>query len=164
MSRSAWRIRSLLLAAALAGCTSTAAKSPEFSQAALANQNLTLDEAVSADPSSVTLQDISGDLLLYYAVNKALPAHLEDLRSLSNETANLNLLSPVSHQEYVYVPDGLFAFGSDKRVIVYDPAPTPKGVRWCILYQPTATADAPISLNVASLPEAAFQSYQPPGQ
>jgi hypothetical protein len=164
MSRRPLRIWSLLLTAALAGCTSTQSKSPEFSKEGLANPNLSLDEALSADPSSVALQDISGDLLLYYAVNKQLPAHLEDLRSLSNETANLNLNSPVSKQEYMYVPDGLFAIGSDKRVIVYDPAPTPKGSRWCILYQPVATSDAPISLNVVSLPEAAFQAYQPPGQ
>jgi hypothetical protein len=147
-----------IMAGVVCGCQSSAPppQRPVNSPAAQ-NQSLTADQAVNSDVSAMRLDDINGALLLYYRTNQSMPTSLNDLLAVPGFGADLNLVSP-SGQPYVYVPAGLTALGTPKLLIVYDPAETPQGKRWCILMarpQPGAA----LSAEVVDMPEVVFQSF-----
>ena len=120
------------------------------------------DDAVSADASAARLHDIEGPLLMYYALHHRLPDRLEEIRPLADADTDLQLVAP-SGQPYLYAPNGLGAPGTSKRIIVADPAPSPRtGARQCILMPPPPTTlGAPLSMEVLPVPEAAFKQFTP---
>jgi hypothetical protein len=153
------------------GCRSTStgqnhptARTIQLSASDLAaGQTLTPDEAVNSDPCAIRLHDIAGDLLLYYAVNKRLPERLEDLRSLGADETEPDFTCPLTHQPYVYVPNGLIGPGESKRIIVYDAIPAHNGKRFCILMPIHDKPGAAQSVEVLAVPEARFSTYLPTG-
>ncbi len=60
-----------------------------------------------ADTCASNLDELTGALLLYYSVNKALPPTLDQLPPLSPSGERISLTCPVSGKRYVYIPEGL---------------------------------------------------------
>lgn len=147
------------LLAMMGGCQSNPAPTPVAAPAPVVRGNgpVSADQAVYTDPSAIRLEDIDEAILLYYRVQGSMPPTLDDLRSLGSIAADLNLVSP-SGQPYAYVPGGLSAPGSQKLLVVYDPADSANGRRWCILISPPHPG-APLSAEVLALPEIVFRTY-----
>jgi hypothetical protein len=122
------------------------------------NQPLSADEAIGTDPCEMRLQNVEAALLLYFSINRQLPANLADLVPLAS--GDLDLTCPASHQPYLYMKDGLIGAGSPKRIIVSDATPAHDGKRWCILMDPP-TPGAALVLETREIPESVFHGYQP---
>jgi hypothetical protein len=159
--------RWLVLGAAmhLAGCQSSTAPSPPPSgagvtQLPVAGQSApdvtkNTNQVFLTDASAVRLDEIVGDLLLYFRANQGMPGQLDDLRTVAG--SDLNLIAPCG-QPYGYVPQGLSVRNSNKLLVVYDPQESADGRRWCILavqLQP----GAPLTAEVLAIPEALFRTY-----
>jgi hypothetical protein len=113
------------------------------------------DDAVHSDATVVRLDDIVGDLLLYFQRHRNMPATLEDLLA---EFPALNITAP-SGQPYVYYPQGLTTPNIPKLLVVFDPAETQRGSRWCILVNPLRPG-SPLTAEVKELPEVIVSSYR----
>ena len=101
------------------------------------------------------LHDISGALLLYYVENGDLPADLSALEKSPSSIPALSAVCPVSGLRYIYEPAGIFIPERNRRIILFDPAPSHAGTRW------TVTVDEPqpgmpLVTRVVSLPESVF--------
>ncbi len=144
---------------ALAGCTTTIVSN---NRPAVASEDgpRTVDHAVASDPCAAHLHDISGAMLLYYAVNRELPKSLDDLKSMADFDAPLDLNCPTSKETYTYVPGGLETPGKSKFIILHDASPAHGGGRWCILMEPAKGRAAP-SMEVLLIPEPIFRGYLP---
>jgi hypothetical protein len=154
----------IAVAMLLAGCQPTASTPPQKAPIAVTplptNRPPTADEAVASDPCSTRLHDIEGALLMYYLVNKQLPATLDQIKPFADAGTELVLTCPVSNKPYVYSAEGLLAAGYDKRIIVWDPAPVHKGSRWCIVMQRPHPGEALVA-EVIQVPEKAFAAFVP---
>jgi hypothetical protein len=160
----------LLAAAALAlvGCASQSQQSTtpqpvgntfDFSGVG-SDTSATPDEIVNADPSAARLEDIGGDLMLFYRLNRAMPPNLQALASVTDEGAPPNTLSPGSGQPYVYSSDGLWLEGHTQSIVVYDPTLSAKSMRWCLFRGPLHP-NGSFSVEVVALPDSIFQTYKP---
>src|SRR5450432_971101 len=122
----------LCLAALMLGCSSSPAPSGKIVKqetAAISN----------TDPCATRMQDICGDLLLYYAVNHHLPAQLSELADLPDVGTLPEFICPVSHQPYIYDRAGIPLPEQQSRIVLYDATPAHSGLRWGIaLNQPQA--------------------------
>jgi hypothetical protein len=99
------------------------------------------------------MQDILGQLLVYYSVTQQLPEVLEDLKNLD---ANIPpLVCPVSGKPYIYNKNGLRVPSWPGLLVLYDSEPTHAGLRWGLFVQlgepgqplsgrPILLADSPI--------------------
>jgi hypothetical protein len=117
----------------------------------------------SADPCATRLQDISGDLLLYYSVNHHLPQSLDELANLPDVGEIPPLVCPVSHQPYIYNRVGIPLPEQHSRIVLYDPTPAHSGFRWGITLSPSE-AGKPLIMKVVALHESVFQSQAPQSQ
>ncbi len=126
------------------------------------DRRLSADDAVGGDASANRLHDIEGTLLMYFALHRRLPPTLDALRPLADADTDLQLTAP-SGRPYLYAPGGLVAPGASKRILVADPAPSPRTrARQCILAPPAPPeAGAALSMEVVAVPEAAFKRYAP---
>jgi hypothetical protein len=159
---------SLLLLVLAAGCQSKAPVTPKTQVRinGASTENLSTnstetfmpDRVFKTDPCAARLQDISGQLLLYYAVNRKLPDKLDDLRSLADVDAETNYTCPETGQPYVYAPQTLRASGLARLLVVYDAAPGKQGRRWCILIGEPKPGK-PLATWVEPIPEPVFRSY-----
>jgi hypothetical protein len=112
------------------------------------------------DPCAAQMHDISGAMLLCYALNRRLPDHLQDLATFADADQQLVFTCPVSHQPYVYVPEGLASPTSDRRLVLYDAAPVHHHTRWAILMRPAGPGQTPAAW-VVQLTEPMLQLYLP---
>jgi hypothetical protein len=142
----------------LAGCQSNSAAPSSPQPVYNPGGPISSDEAVNSDPDAAQLHDISGTLLLYYALNKKMPDQLADLQPLADADSPLKLTSPTSGQPYLYFPNGVLAPDAISHIIVCDPAPNPNHRRWCIVMGPQRGKT--LSLDVTSYPELDFQPTQ----
>ena len=174
LRRSRWLLISTFVAtfAGLSGCVTTTHVVGQFGQPALRTQTtvngkptadfaeggpVSADEALGTDPCELRLQNIEAAMLLYYSINRTLPPALQDLVALSSD--NLPLTCPVSHQDYLYIKDGLSIPGSPRKIIVCDATPAHMGKRWCIMMAPPVPGAA-LELEPEELPESVFQNLQ----
>jgi hypothetical protein len=148
----------------MGGCQTTTTRDPAVGVAETqlpSDRAATPDETVGSDESASRLHDIEGAILNYYIHNHyRLPNFLEDVKSFADIGTDLNFNSPSSGEPYVYSPDGLFAIGQEKRIIVWDPKPNQKGFRWCILMPPMQQGVA-IVPEVVPIQEKLFQAFAP---
>ncbi|MGN6724818.1 MAG: hypothetical protein ACTHLZ_02785 [Tepidisphaeraceae bacterium] len=107
------------------------------------------------DPGAMRLQDISGALLMYFALHRKLPAQLDDLKPLAEGDAPLNFTSPRSGKPYLYTPNGIILQDLNQRMIVYDPAPGPYGYREAITIDEPIVGQ-PLVAKVVAVPESFF--------
>ena len=61
----------------------------------------------ATDPCALRLHDLSGLLLMYYAVNKHLPDRIDELATFADDTLPFKAECPESGRPYVYAPQGL---------------------------------------------------------
>jgi hypothetical protein len=136
----------------LVGCAASTKPAPI---ARLGEQNNA--PITSADACATRLQDISGDLLLYYAINHHLPQTLDELSDLPDIGQVPPLVCPVSHQPYIYDRVGIPLPGQDSRIVLYDATPAHSGYRWGITVS-TPQAGKPLVMKVIALSESIFTS------
>ena len=106
------------------------------------------------------MQDISGALLEYYAINSRLPATLAELNSLSDLDRPLTFSSPASGKPFVYAPVGLRSPADPREIVLFDPAVDREGLRWVIkLRRPRGREVA--ATWVERIPNSIFQTYAP---
>ena len=147
---------SLLMAAvALGGCQAskkpaaepkaghTFATTPDTSSAIIAN----------TDPSAMNLQDMSGAILMYYALHKRLPDRLDQIVPLAD--APVSLTVPGTDKKYLYTPDGFLMQDRESRILVFEPAPMHSGHRLAITMS-EPKPDVTTSCKVIALPESVF--------
>jgi len=127
------------------------------------SSGLSADQVVLSDPSAIQLHDICGPLLVYYSIHRALPIQLTDLIPYAMPDEPLNFVSPGSGKPYLYGQKGLQRSGSDKILIVADPEPSARHIRWCILMQPPK-GNGTLALEVIGIPESIFGQYRPADQ
>lgn len=117
-------------------------------------------DPIGTEPCAARLQEISGQLLLYYVGKRKLPESLDELRSYADVDQTPDYTCPVSHQPYIYVPNGLEAPQAGRRVIVYDSTPVHENARWCITMVP-AHGKQPLMMDVVKIPELVFEALRP---
>ena len=121
----------LVLLCVICGC----ANSPQHSTSTQGKTALTKTAPIeTTDACASRLHDISGLLLMYSLNHPNLPASLDELRSEPGFEDVKEFVCPVSHQQYVYNPDGLPYEGGF--LVVYDATPAHSGMRWAIWIQP----------------------------
>jgi hypothetical protein len=157
------------LAAAVSGCvtTTTTPDKPAVYHTTAAKGTPGGDSGPSpktgyfdVDSCADRLHTIEGQIILYYAKFHRLPAALAELRAFADPGEDVSYACPVSHQSYVYVPNGLI-FGSDpRRLIVFDATPAHGGTRWGILFSP-AKGRQPLTTTVIPIPESSMKGFTP---
>jgi len=155
-----------VLIGTLAGCvTTTSSPPPLVTKQPTVPGSYTPDQAIASDPCASRMHEISGAILSYYAIERHLPATLEEAKKvydgLGDSPLPLELTCPVSHQPYVYVPQGLATPGNDKRIILHDAAPSHTGQRWCA-FMALGGGGVAQSVEVLLVPEAIFKGYTNP--
>ena len=163
--RGARCIITLLVAAFLAGGCQSKSQQPAArdgratspaTQAGQAPSAVNLSDITQSDPCATRMHDISGVLLMYYAVNRQLPEKLAELQPIAD--VPLEFTCPLSHLQYVYIPQGLRAEGKSKAIILHDAAASHGGTRWCTL-MPNSLTQTTQSLEVVQMPESVFRLY-----
>lgn len=113
-----------------------------------------------SDPCVARLHDLSGLLLLYYAVNKQLPERLDELAPLADVGTEFHADCPASGRPYAYVPHAVPAAGSDRFLVLYDAVPAHRGLRWGVFIAPPKS-DQPPATWVILMSEEVFRQYAP---
>lgn len=122
-----------------------------------------IEGAIHSDACAARLQDISGALLGYYAINNRLPATLAELNGLSDLDRPLAFTSPASGRPFTYVPAGLRSPADPRLIVLFDPAVDRQGLRWVIKLRRPRGRDAAATW-VERIPNFSFQTYVPPPQ
>ena len=113
-----------------------------------------------ADPCATRMHDLSGLLLLYFAVNKSLPQNLSDMAPLADFDVTFDDKCPVSGQPYTYVPQAIPLTGTDKFLVLYDSVPAHNGLRWGVFISPPKEGQPPAT-RVILMSEEVFRQYVP---
>ncbi|HEY8751502.1 MAG TPA: hypothetical protein VIM11_26210 [Tepidisphaeraceae bacterium] len=118
------------------------------------------------DSCADRLHSIEGQIISYYAVHRELPERLSDLTRYADPGDTTDYTCPVSHQSYVYVPNGLALANdvSNGRLILYDATPahdSARGpMRWGILFS-EAKGRAPVTTHIIPIPENTMPGFVP---
>jgi hypothetical protein len=131
----------------------TAAKAP-------GNPSSPSSPSESTDPCAMRLHDLSGLLLMYYAVNKRLPESLDELQSLTDVDTEFHTECPASGRPYVYAPAAIPPAGSDQFLVLYDAVPAHRGLRWGVFILPPHERQPPTT-KVILMSEVVFRNYVP---
>jgi hypothetical protein len=119
----------------------------------------TSDISFAPDSCASRLQDIEGTMIQFWLLNKQLPAHLEDLRSVLDPGQTLELTCAGSNEPFVYVRSGLRSLGRKSAIFVYSPTPARDGSYWCLLAEDPRVGSNWI-LDVQAVPPTLFRTYQ----
>ena len=157
-----WRELAIFVVLMAAGC---ATQTRSTTHATVAEQTVTKttdphpanSSAVSnTDPCATRMHDISGAMLMYYALHNRLPAELDALRTTPGGEALEPFTSPASGRPFLYNPVGVIdSKRASQRLVLYESAPTGGGFRWAItIVEPTQ--GQPLVARVVAIPEAEF--------
>jgi hypothetical protein len=113
-----------------------------------------------SDACATRLHELSGLLLLYYAVNQKLPERLNELEPLADADVEFRTDCPTSGQPYVYSPTGIPAAGSERFLVLYDLVPAHGGLRWGVFIAPPKDKQPPATW-VILMSETVFRNYVP---
>ena len=115
----------------------------------------------ATDPCAQRMHNLSGLLLMYYAVNKHLPDRMAELATFADDTLPFNAECPDSGRPYVYAPQGLQSSTSGERsLVIYDDAPAHGGLRWGVFVAPPRDGQPPATW-VILMSEEVFRQYVP---
>ena len=116
----------------------------------------------ATDPCADRLHAICGAMLLYYHLNRRLPADFEELRAIAGPDPEVEFTCPVSGKPYVYNPQGLPPVkGRPGLLVLYDAEGTHSGLRWAVVaVQPRNTAQ-PLVTEVVAQPDVLFRDAPP---
>ena len=151
------RLAGLLVLALLTSACSESKKPP--SNIKLVRKDIA--PITNTDPCATRLQDISGDLLLYYAMNHHLPQQLSELAQLPDIGPLPEFVCPVSHQPYIYQRQGIPLPEQQSRIVLYDATPAHSGLRWAITMNDPQAGQS-IIMKVIALRDSYFTSQQQP--
>jgi hypothetical protein len=112
------------------------------------------------DPCATRMHDLSGLLLLYYAVNKKLPERLDELEPFADADMPFQAECPLSGVPYVYVPTAVPPAGSERFLVIYDAVPAHGGLRWGVFITPPVNNQPP-ETRVLPMSETVFRNYVP---
>jgi hypothetical protein len=98
------------------------------------------------DRCSERLQDLAGQLLMFYMQHRQLP---QDLSQLGPDAPKP--VCPVCGKPYLYNPQGLAVPTLSARAIVWDELPCHSGIRWGIVMEPPKPGQS-LRLQVIRLP------------
>ena len=176
MTHSARRLPARVLAAALAvvlagGCTKQGDKPRRPSQQGgmrargggevlLTGKPVPPKPGDLSDPCAQRMHDLSGLLLLYYAVNKALPENLQDMASLADMDVEFHGECPASGKPYAYVPHAVPPGGSEQFLVLYDSVPAHNGLRWGVFITPPKDG-RPAATRAILMSDDVFRQYAP---
>jgi len=99
-----------------------------------------IDPALDLCP--MRLQDIGGAILLYHLSHGKMPADLAAIRQAGGKTCP-PIECPVSHEPYIYHPEGIDVAGLPGRVVLYDSTPCHNGRIWALVASLGATGNTP---------------------
>jgi hypothetical protein len=132
---------------ALLGCNSSAKKrDPSTPSKIPAANTAPTAEITNTDACAMRLHELCGPLLFFYGTHHRLP---NNLKELSDEMDVGDLTCPVSHQPYVYDPEGKQGTDPKMRIVIYDATPAHSGIRWGIGLIEAAPGTAPVAKVVA---------------
>jgi hypothetical protein len=177
MGHSANRLPALALRVALvvamaAGCTPQRDKAPRAAppqggmKVRAGDSNILKGKPVPPKPGDLSdscaqrMHDLGGLLLLYYAVNKALPENREDMASLADMDVEFHGECPVSGKPYAYVPHAVPPGGSEQFLVLYDSVPAHNGLRWGVFITPPKDGQ-PAATRAILMSEDVFRRYAP---
>lgn len=86
------------------------------------------------DPCVERLHALAGHLLAYYALNRTVPEHIEELAKVAGPLDEPpQFACPVSGRPYLYVPAGV-PRGDNKpgTLVLFDSTPAHAGMRWAV--------------------------------
>ena len=114
-----------------------------------------------ADPSAEALHEVCGQLLVYYALNQALPPNLDALRG-AEAGDKAPLVSPGSGKPYFYHNPPIILPGRTGGLLIHDPATAKATVRgrparWVVLVaepDPETNPGGPLTTQVFLMSEA----------
>ena len=109
------------------------------------------------DPCAERLHEIAGRLLLYYSVNKRLPASSDELNSMAGDGSALPLICPASGEAYLYRSQGLSVPGQPGKLVLYDATAAHHDGRWGIVVSDNAPGSSLIT-RVVWIDEAVMRS------
>lgn len=113
----------------------------------------------AAAPCDARLHEVSGLLLMYYALHKGLPPKLEDLAPLADPGQEASFTCPYASKPYVYVRQSLSLPTRQRQLVVYAPVAGRNGLRRAIVMSgPGGPQQAP-SADVVQLTDERFQAY-----
>ena len=116
----------------------------------------------ATDPCADRLHAICGAMLLYYHLNRRLPADVEELRGIAGPDPDVEFTCPVSGQPYVYDPQGRpRGKGRPGLMVMYDAAPTHSGMRWAVAAEQPRNAAQPLITHVVAEQELLFHDLPP---
>ena len=116
-----------------------------------------------ASPCATRLHDLGGLLLHYYALNRKLPATLDEVAPLADMGVEFNATCPDSRRPYAYVPGGLRTSGGGGMLVLYDAVPAHGGLRWGVFLFPPGSGQVPTT-RVILMSDEVFRGYVPAQQ
>ena len=128
--------------------SSSSAPPPLSEQAALSN----------TDPCALRLHDFCGPLLIYFGQNHDIPTDTDELKQIPGFADAGPFECPLSHKPYVYNPQGVATSNPALRMILYDPEPSHRGMRWAVAIQAPKEGQ-PLVAKVIAVPEAQFPKH-----
>ena len=115
-----------------------------------------------ASPCATRLHDLGGLLLHYYALNRKLPATLDEVAPLADMGVEFHNDCPDSRRPYTYAPGGLRTSGGGGMLVLYDAVPAHRGLRWGVFLFPPASGQVPTT-RVILMSDEVFRGYAPTG-
>jgi hypothetical protein len=106
------------------------------------------------------MHDLCGLLLQYYALNRQLPATIDELAPLADAGVEFSADCPTSGTPYVYDPSGLGTAGGERFLVLYDATPAHAGLRWGVFVAPPSGKQLPATW-VIPMSDEVFRSYVP---
>ena len=110
----------------------------------------------ATDPCATRLHDLCGPLLFYYAVNRQLPATLDELQALATPDPLPPRQCPVSRRPYVYVPEGIAWGDRGGFIVLHDAEPSHSGHRWAVVVEEPKRMQDPLITRVVAVAEPLF--------
>jgi hypothetical protein len=144
--------RQVLIAAVLApllllvGCKSRGSDKPSRARGPVAPISNT-------DPCAMRLHDLAGGLLMYQLEHHRLPERLDQLKGLPIVPGDIEFVCPVSHQPYLYTPQGLRIASHPGVIVLRDAAPSHAGMRWAVFLLPPEQPGEPMVTKVIAVSE-----------
>ena len=115
------------------------------------------DLPAGLSPCVERLNEIGGQILMFYTMQRRLPADANELKAAAG---NLPLACPDSGQPYVYRPGGLKLPGQPGLLVLYDATPFHNAQRWGLFIVPPRDKQ-PLIAAPAAINEKAFQAALP---
>jgi hypothetical protein len=118
-------------------------------------------ELSPTDPCAERLHALCGPLLMYYKLNRKLPAAIEDLQDIAGPDPDVEFTCPESGKPYVLFTTRLPRGHDPGFILISDAEPSHLGLRWAISVEEPRNTAEPLITRVVAEPESLFQTHVP---